>query len=148
MSSYTEERSKLKKDVSEREIPPDARLKVIEDSLPPYECFPLGGFQLERRAAATGTTGNGPGRQRTRFWTSMRTRQPVSSRGTRIVEENCGGRTRASQLHSISGINSSPRLVLSFSHVARAMRSFYSDEKERRSSLCGSPSARSHRYSR
>lgn len=46
----------------------------IERPFPLRECFPLGGFQLERRArTAVGLDR----RRRTRIWRSMKARQPV-----------------------------------------------------------------------
>ncbi|KMQ92044.1 hypothetical protein RF55_8023 [Lasius niger] len=82
MKSYAESRREDKRrtplsDVAR--LPSRAEDAAVEEILPPYECFPLGGFQLQYRAERTPI---GLDRCRgTRIWRSMRTTRVFRRRG-------------------------------------------------------------------
>ncbi|KAL6257185.1 hypothetical protein P5V15_012115 [Pogonomyrmex californicus] len=88
MKSYVESRLKLKKEDERKTTTPDVA-EVVEGIFPPYECFPLGGFQLEHRPR---TTVRPDRRRRMQIWRNMRARQ--SKQKLMAMSARCGYRTR------------------------------------------------------
>lgn len=76
---YAESKRKDKRRIlSDAAKLPSRTEDAVEEILPPYECFPLAGFQLQPRADRRPI---GLDRCKgTRIWRSMRTRQAVSQR--------------------------------------------------------------------